>query len=160
MDRRLIVFVNPFHPKDVREIFNCSGRESITKNTFKHCSHSNNALGNLTCRIQNPDIPLAGRVGAPGGAGSGKIGCQQKYSPRKQKSTVLSKASRKHRFNVSPEARTTEILCKPTEEQNDRLTRGLSAGREALFDPGCRPVERRLFVSVNPFHARHVREFD
>ena len=27
-----------------------------------------------------------------------------------------------------------------------------------LFVPGCRPVYRRLFVSVNPFHARHVRE--
>ena len=100
-----------------------------------------------------------------GRAGSGKIGCQQNYSPRKQKSTVPSKASKKRRFNVSPEARTSEILCKPTEEQNQRLTRGLyrfisglSAGREALFVPGCRPVERRLFVSVNPFHARHVRE--
>ena len=61
-----------------------------------------------------------------GRAGSGKIGCQQNYSPRKQKSTVPSKASKKRRFNVSPEARTSEILCKPTEEQNDRLTSGLS----------------------------------
>ena len=58
---------------------------------------------------------------------SGKIGCQQNYSPRKQKSTVPSKASKKCRLNVSPEARTSEILCKPTEEQNHRLTRGLSA---------------------------------
>ena len=39
-----------------------------------------------------------------------------------------------------------------------RFISGLSAGREALFRAGCRPVERRLFVSVNPFHARHVRE--
>ena len=61
-----------------------------------------------------------------GRAGSGKIGCQQNSSPRKQKSSVLSKASKKRRFNVSPEARTSEILCKPTEEQNQRLTRGLS----------------------------------
>ena len=100
----------------------------------------------------------------------GKIGCQRNYSPRKQKSTVPSKKTKKCRFNVSPEARTSEILFKPTEEQNHRLTRGLSpvyhrfitglsAGQEALFVPGCRPVERRLFVSVNPFHARHVREF-
>ena len=36
-------------------------------------------------------------------------------------------ASKKRRFNVSPEARTSEILCKPTEEQNQRLTTGLSA---------------------------------
>ena len=45
-----------------------------------------------------------------GRAGSGKIRCQQNYSPRKQKSTVLSKASKKRRFNVSPEART--VVCK------------------------------------------------
>ena len=62
-----------------------------------------------------------------GRAGSGKIGCQQNYSPKKQKSTVPSKASKKRRFNVSPEAPTSEILCKPTEEQNQRLTTGLSA---------------------------------
>ena len=93
-----------------------------------------------------------------GWAGSGKIGCQQNGSPRKQKSTVPSKAWKKRRFNVPPEARTSEILCKPTGEQNPRLITGLSAGREALFVPGCRPVEQRLFVFVNPFHARHVRE--
>ena len=39
-----------------------------------------------------------------------------------------------------------------------RLITGLTEGREALFLPGRRPVERRL-VSVNPSHARHVREF-
>ena len=27
-----------------------------------------------------------------------------------------------------------------------------------LCVPGCRPVERRLFVSINPFHAKHVWE--
>ena len=78
-------------------------------------------------------------------AGSGKIGCQQNYSPRKQRSTVPSKASKKRRFNVSPEARTNEILCKPNTATkpavNMRLITGLSAGREALFVPGCRPVE-------------------
>ena len=40
-----------------------------------------------------------------------------------------------------------------------RLIRGLSPGPRALFVAGCWPVYRRLFVSVNPFHARHVREF-
>ena len=93
-----------------------------------------------------------------GRAGSGKIGCQQNHSLRKQKSTVLSKASNKYRFNVTPEARTSEILCKPTEDRNPRLTRGLSEGREALFVPGCRPVVQRLFVFVHSFYARYVRE--
>ena len=59
------------------------------------------------------------RVACPG------FGFEQNYSPRKQRSTVFSKASKKRRFNVSPEARTSEILVKPTEEQNQRLTRGL-----------------------------------
>ena len=59
-----------------------------------------------------------------GRAGSGRVGCQQKCSPRKQRSVVPSKASKKRRFNVSPEARTNEILCKPKKEQNQRLTRG------------------------------------
>ena len=40
-----------------------------------------------------------------------------------------------------------------------RFISGLSAGRGALFVPGCRPVEQRLYISVNPFHARYVREF-
>ena len=39
-----------------------------------------------------------------------------------------------------------------------RFINGLSAEQEALFVPGCRPVERRIFVSVNAFYARHVRE--
>ena len=37
-----------------------------------------------------------------------------------------SKASKKRRFNVSPEAQTNEILCKAMEEQKPRLTRSLS----------------------------------
>ena len=58
-----------------------------------------------------------------GGAGSGRTGCQQNCSPRKQASLAPSKTS-KTRFRVSPEARTSEILCKPMEEQNPRLNRG------------------------------------
>ena len=98
-------------------------------------------------------------------AGSGKIGCQQNFSPRKQRSSVPSKASKKRRFNVSSEARNSEFLCKPTEEQNQRLTTGLSpiyhrfiTGTTNALCPGFRPVERRLFVSINPFHARYDRE--
>ena len=41
---------------------------------------------------------------------------------------------------------------------DERLIRSLNAGREALFVLGSRPVDRRLVVSVNSFHARHVRE--
>ena len=83
-----------------------------------------------------------------GGAGSGGTGCQQNSSPGGQSFLVPPKASQTRRLNVSPGARTSEILCKPMEEQNPRLTTGpstihhrfitgLSAGREVLFLPGC-----------------------
>ena len=88
-----------------------------------------------------------------GRAGSGKIGCRQNYSPRKQRSPVPSKVSKKRCFNVPPTARSSEILCKPMEEQHQQLTTGLSTGREALFVPGCRPVERRFF-SCKPFSCK------
>ena len=77
-------------------------------------------------------------------------------------STVPSKASKKRRFNVSPEARTSEILCKPTEEQNQRLTRGLSPiyqrGEKRSLFLAADQWNDAFFVSVNPFHAMHVRE--
>ena len=59
--------------------------------------------------------------------GSRKIRYQQNYSPRKQTFTVPSKASKKRRFKVFPKARTSEIQFQTTEEQNQRLTSGLSA---------------------------------
>ena len=119
-----------------------------------------------TCRIQNRDIPRPVRVVEPGEAGSRKIGCQQNYSPGKQRSIVLFKASKTRRFNVSREARTSEILCKPTEEPNQRLTSGLSAvhqrfssrARSALCSWLPTSGTTPFFVPVNPLHARHVRE--
>ena len=69
--------------------------------------------------------------------GSGRTACQQNCSPRRQASFAPSKASKTRRLHDSPEARTSEILCKPMEDQNPRLTTGSSAGREALFVPGC-----------------------
>ena len=74
----------------------------------------------------------------------------------------------KCRFNVSPEARTCEILCKPTEEQNQQMTLvdnkficGLSAlyqrDEKRSFSLAADQWTIVFFVSVNPFHARHVR---
>ena len=84
-----------------------------------------------------------------GQAGSGKIGCQQNYSLRKQKSTVPCKPSKKRRFNVSPQARTSETLCKPTEEQNQRLTNGLSAVYH-------RDEKRALFLAAEQWNDAFV----
>ena len=76
-----------------------------------------------------PGHTTAGRVGAPSGAagrGRARLGANRIIRPGNKKSTGPSKASKKRRSNVSPEARTSEILCKPTEEQNQRLTLGFS----------------------------------
>ena len=61
-----------------------------------------------------------------GGAGSGTTVCQQNCAPREQSFLALFKASKTRRLNVSPEAQTSEILCKPMEEQNPRFTIGSS----------------------------------
>ena len=103
-----------------------------------------------TCRVQNPDKPRAGRVGAHGGV-AGRTGCQQNCSPRGQASPVPPKASETRRLNVSPEARTSEILCKPMEEQNPRLTRGSSAvyrrdERRSLFLAAYQWTDGFLFL--------------
>ena len=114
-----------------------------------------------TCRTQNPDIPRAGRVGAPGGVagrGRARLGANRTIRPGK-KSTVPSKRSKKRRFIVSSEARTREILCKPA-KQNNRLTTVISAvyhrdEKRALFLAAGQWNDTFLF----PFHARHVREW-
>ena len=54
----------------------------------------------------------------------------------------LSKASKTRRFNVSREARTSEILCKPTEKPNQWLTSGLSA----VYQRG---EKRSLFLAAD-----------
>ena len=62
-----------------------------------------------------------------GGVGQGRSGCQRVSPPRKQLSLLLSKASKTTVMHVFLESRPNEILCKPMEEHNERLTRVLSA---------------------------------
>ena len=49
-----------------------------------------------------------------GWAESGRTGCRQNSSTRRQASLVPFKASAKRHLNVAQEARTSEMLCKPT----------------------------------------------
>ena len=96
-----------------------------------------------------------------GGAGSGRTGCQQNCSPRRQGSLVLSKASKNRHLTVSLKERTIKICLNRMREQNQRLTRDLCA----LYQ---RDRERSSFLaadqwtddflSLNLFHARHVWE--
>lgn len=39
--------------------------------------------------------------------------------------------------------------CKPRREKNKRVTIDLFAGLNPLFVPVCRPVDRRIFISVH-----------
>ena len=94
------------------------------------------------CRIQNPDIPRAGRDGAAhcgwrDGAGMGRTAGRWVDSTRKQPSFLPPRRSKETILGVSLEARTKETICEPMGEQSQRLTRGLSAGRRPLFVPGC-----------------------
>ena len=68
---------------------------------------------------------------AAGRGGLGRMGRRSVCSHRTQPSLVLSWASKTIVLNNSSEARAREILCKPSGEQNVRLTSGL------------RPVYRR-----------------
>ena len=98
------------------------------ENTFPECrprKTNNQMLFNLSSPKPGHTTSGSGRgARRGGGAGSGRTGCQQICSPKGQASLVPSKASWTCRLNVSPEARTSEILFKPMEEQSPRLARG------------------------------------
>ena len=117
------------------------------------------------CRIQKPDIKWAGWVGAPGGApgrSRAKIGANRIIRSENESPPLPPRHRTKYFFTVPTGAQTGDILCKPTEEQNQRLTIGFISGvqpaGDVRFFPCCQTVERRPIVIVNPFHARHVRE--
>ena len=82
----------------------------------------------MTCRVQNPDIPRASRVEEHDemvGRDRKRLFANRTVRLEKNPSSHSLK-HRRHVLNVSPEARTSEILCKPMEEQNPRLTTGPS----------------------------------
>ena len=83
------------------------------------------------CRIQNPDIPRAGRVGAAQGGAAGRGGDEQEGSPTSRfaqntTSFLFPRRATKTLLGVSLEARAKATPCKSTEEQKPRLITGLS----------------------------------
>ena len=81
------------------------------------------------CRVQNLDIPQSSRGGAAHGGAAGRGGAGQDGTPtgrfaQETTDSLPPKASRTNVLNVISEARRNEILCKPIEEHNERLTRG------------------------------------
>ena len=118
----------------------------------------------FTCLLQNTENTIARfcrGTRRSGGVGSGRPVCPQNCPPG-ENPFCLSKSSRTRRPNVSPEAQTSEVLCKPN--GNTKITietqslTCLSPRREGLFLPGCWPIKKLSFVFENPFHARHVWE--
>ena len=98
-----------------KQLFRTTLREHEQTNSFLHLS--NPKPGHTT-----GGSGRGARLG--GGAGPGRTGRRQNNSPRRHASLVPPKASKTRLLNVSPEARTSEIPCKPMEEHNDRLTSG------------------------------------
>ena len=131
VERRLFVSVNPFYARHVQE---SSGLFLAPKRLCQGVFESQRIFGNqqLLSYLSSPKpghITGGSQWGARrgDGAGSGRTVREQKCAPREQSFFAFSKASRTRRLNVSPEAQTSEILCKPMEEQNPRLTTGTSA---------------------------------
>ena len=124
-----------------------------------------------TYRVQNPDTQQAGSVGtAQGGrrgrATLGRTWCRHFGRLGSQQPLWPSSALQANVLNVSLQARTKEILCKPVEEKNIRLTRDLSPVYRRFINGTASALHWWLLVSVptaiclcKPFHARHVQEF-
>ena len=123
-----------------------------------------------TCRIQNPDIFRAGRYGAAHGGTAGPGGDGQHRTPtglfaQEKTALLIFLTTEDNLLGVSLEARTKETLCKPMEEQSPRLTTVLSAvyvricGTTSALRSWLLTKVPTPIVFVNPFLARHVREF-
>ena len=89
-----------------------------------------------------------------GEAGSGRTVRQQKCSPRKNSFLALFKASKKCRLNVSPEAQTSEILCKPVESKTRTYHRRFESERptERSSEVGQDCVPKELSAHETKVH--------
>ena len=93
--------------------------------------HSKCRLIFNTCRVRTPDISPPGRGGAAHSEAAGRYEARQDGTPgRFAQETTAPRAPQgieDNWLNVFSEARTNEILCKPMEEHDNRLTQGLYA---------------------------------
>ena len=102
-------------------------------------ARTNETICKPTCRVQNPDIPRAGRVGAAQGGAAGRGWVGQDWTPTdrfamRQPSLLPPNASYTPVLNVC--SRHEQAKYKPMGEQKLRLKSGLSARRRPLFVPG------------------------
>ena len=105
-----------------------------------------------------PQVGAGRAAGRPGRAAQDKTPTEQlaqetslPYTPQD-----IENKSPEH----PPEARTSEILCNPNagtkSAVDERLVTRFTVEREALFVPGCRPVDRCFFCwgICQPFSCR------
>ena len=150
MDRRLLVFVNPVHARHVREENDC--HKLFLKYISKHVGSKSR-----TYHGQVGSGPTAGRRGRVG----------QDWTPTKQFAQETSvprtlQASKTRRSNVSPEARTSEILCNLSNPKPGHTTGGSGRGARRTAEQGVglganridRPGDKG--PSYLPGHRRHV----
>ena len=91
----------------------------------------------------------AGHGGAAERGEPGRVGRRRVCSRRTQPSLVPSRASKTTVLNTSSEAQTGEILCKPLEDQNPRLTTDLSAVYH-------RDERRSLFLAADLYTGAYL----
>ena len=138
---------------------------------FQKHEQSNSYLKLLESKKQKPveseTRTYHGRVGSgrpaerPGGVGQDCVPTELFAQKKKVYCTLQTHQEMSlQRVSRSTNKRNSMLTDGETKSPVDlRYITGLSAGREALFVSGRRPVERSLLVSGNPFHARYVREY-
>ena len=112
---------------------------------------SKRRLLNYNCRTQNPNTPRASRLGAArdGAAERGRAVYRRVARARTEPSFLLPRASNTTVGNDPSETRTSEIPCKRTGYQNNRLTTGSSA----FYHWDC---ERFSFLAADQCTVAHL----
>lgn len=133
---------------------NVVGQSAIVSVDLRRCEVLN-FFWSTICRIQNPDIPRTGRVGAAyGGPGQegvpGRTGREQIGSPRRRPSLAASRALKSSVLNVSQKNEQAKSYVNRWRNK----TFDLFSGSRVLFVSGCWPVNRRLIIFANPFSRK------
>ena len=112
-----------------KHLFSHFWEHKQTNSLRRHLGGHNNQCirGWGTCRIQNPDIRTtdsSGRGARRGGAGQTGPPTEHFAQETSVPRTLQGTETQTRLLNVSPEERTSEIVCKPMAEHNERLTTG------------------------------------
>ena len=116
--------------------------------------------------MKNPDIPRADRCGGTQSGAAGRSRTGQSDVPticfawHTNVSLVPPANRRQHSERVSESTNKGNPMYtdgKTKTAIEPRLLPSLSPGNRPPLMPGCEQIYRRLFVSINPFRAMHIR---